>query len=152
VRAWRISNQQYARLLNGAGAAINGQRWNRQGVPALYLGLSPTICVLETFVHLGSILPSNLILIELDLPEDTNLYFTPLTESLPSAWCESSASNETQNYGTAFLEESAYLGLIVPSAIVREDTNIIINPRHPAAKQIKIVNERPFNFDARMLK
>ena len=51
MRAWRIAKAKRARDLSGTGAAMEGGRWNDIDVPAVYMGLSPAICALETFVH-----------------------------------------------------------------------------------------------------
>jgi len=152
MQVWRIAKNIYAEDLSGTGAARFGQRWNRCGDFALYAGLTPAICVLETFVHLGDTLPDDYVIVELSLPDDPELYFQPTRDSLPLSWSSESATEETQAYGSSFLNAGRYLGLIVPSALLPESLNLVINPRHPAARQIQLSSLRAYQFDSRMLK
>jgi len=70
MRAWRISKAKRAADLSGLGAAIEGGRWNEAEAAAVYLGLSPAICCLETFVHQTQrpVIPMKIT--EFELPED----------------------------------------------------------------------------------
>ncbi|MGH8586774.1 MAG: RES family NAD+ phosphorylase [Gammaproteobacteria bacterium] len=52
--------------------------------------------------------------------------------------------------GAEFLRSSRALGLIVPSAIVREAGNILINPLHPRFPEVTMEISRPFSFDQRL--
>ena len=39
----------------------------------------------------------------------------------------------------------------VPSVIIPEEDNLIINPTHPRAAELRIVSERRFSYDPRLL-
>jgi RES domain-containing protein len=53
--------------------------------------------------------------------------------------------------GTLWLEDGTFLWMAVPSAIVPEEANVLINPAHPAMPRVRVRSERPFVFDQRLL-
>lgn len=148
--AWRISKAKRATDLSGKGAAIEGGRWNEAEVPAVYLGLSPAICCLETFVHQAHrpVIPMKISVLE--LPEDKTLYLEPLLEELPEGWASLPADRPSMSFGTAWLNRNEQLGLILPSAVLPLERNIMLNPRHPAMARVKIVEMIDFTYDERM--
>lgn len=148
--AWRIAKKNRALDRSGFGASIKGQRWNSASIPAIYAGLTPEIAALEKLVHTGSILPRDLVVVRLDLPDGADLYDIPHPADLPKGWDALPGSPAAAAYGDAFLLEAKYLGLIVPSAVVPEARNIVINPGHPAMKQVKLETVRDFTFDPRL--
>jgi len=150
VFSWRISRKEFALDRTGYGASIKGQRWNSAGIPAIYAGLSLEIAALEKLVHTGSILPLNLVVVRITLPDENNLYETPPINAFPDDWNALPGSPTAAAYGDSFLRKGKYLGLIVPSAVILEARNILINPNHPAmiAAEIQIV--RDFTFDSRL--
>lgn len=68
IKAWRLSKARYAADLSGVGAARDGQRWNPPGQPAVYLGLTPEITVLELMVHLNGVFAAPLVLCSYAVP------------------------------------------------------------------------------------
>ena len=54
--------------------------------------------------------------------------------------------------GDSFLSTRKNILLRVPSAIISDEYNILINPLHPDFKKIKITNSSPFEFDSRLFK
>ena len=74
MRAWRIARSRFALDRSGAGGLVDAGRWHPLGVPVIYAGLSVEICALEKLVHTGRILPPDLQLVRLDLPDDPGLY------------------------------------------------------------------------------
>src|SRR3546814_19208348 len=71
--AWRISKAKRSTDLSGKGAALEGGRWNDIETPAVYMGLSPAICCLETFVHASSYPNLPLTITRFILPDDEAL-------------------------------------------------------------------------------
>lgn len=150
MRAWRISKASRAADLSGKGAAIEGGRWNDAEVPAVYLGLTPAICCLETFVHQTRrpVIPMKITVLELpDVPE---LYFEPDLNDLPEGWASLPADRPSMAYGTEWLGRNEQLGLILPSAVMRIERNIMLNPRHPAMAIVQIVEVLDFAYDERL--
>lgn len=150
MRAWRISKSKRARDLSGMGAAIEGGRWNDAEVPAVYLGLSPAICCLETFVHQTCRPQIPMKITVLELPDDPALYLEPALSDLPAMWAALPADRPSMAYGTAWLTRNEQLGLILPSAVLSIERNIMLNPRHPAMSRVQIVDVLDFTYDPRM--
>ena len=149
MRAWRIAKQAYALDRTGAGGLHEGGRWHEVGVPVIYAGLSAEICALEKLVHTGPILPVDLVLVALSLPDAPELYEKAAVAAL-AGWDVLPPGGATADFGTAFLRSGRALGLIVPSAIMPEARNVILNPLHPRFADVELAVERPFSFDPRL--
>ncbi len=150
MQAWRVTKSKRASDLSGQGAAIEGGRWNDMDVPAVYMGLSPAICCLETFVHANSRPAFPLKITCFTLPDDPGLYWEPGPEVLPVGWATLPADRASMQFGTDWLKSRSHFGLIVPSVVLPLERNIVINPEHPAIKQVKIVAIYDFSYDERM--
>lgn len=150
MHAWRIAKKRYALDRSGAGAAIRGGRWNSIHVNVIYASLTAEIAAFEKLVHTGSILPADLVIVRFDLPGDEALYDRPDLKDLPKGWSDLPSSPDAAAYGDAFLLKGERLGLIVPSAIVPEASNILINPTHPRMVDVKMEIVRAFAFDPRL--
>ena len=147
--AWRIARAKFALDRSGAGGLADGGRWHVQGVPVIYAGLSVEICAMEKLAHTGHILPPDLMLVALSLPDDMALYETADCVALPG-WEATPPGAVSLEYGTTFLRSLRALGLIVPSAIVPEARNIVLNPLHPRFAEVGFELLRPFVFDQRL--
>ncbi|AJY53153.1 RES family NAD+ phosphorylase [Halomonas sp. KO116] len=151
MRAWRIAKAKRASDLSGVGAAIEGGRWNHEDIPAVYMGLSPAICCLETYVHASGKPPVPLKITCFDLPEDLTLYWEPTAAELPPGWALLPADRPSMDFGTTWLLGNHQLGMIVPSAVLPLERNVVINPKHPAVARIKVIDVYDFVYDPRML-
>lgn len=151
MRVWRIAHHRYALDKTCSGAAQFGGRWNPVGMPALYCGGTVAVCALEKFVHLGSgVLPSQ-VLVAIDLPDDCDICMPDL-DALPAGWDDLPTSLAAQRFGAAWLRRAGQLALKVPSAIVREESNLILNPLHPDYARVALNITRPFVFDRRLFR
>ncbi len=150
MRVWRISKANRVRDLTGYGASIDGGRWNQQDVCAVYAGLSPAICCLETFVHQTHMPLIPMKIVCLELPDDPSLYLEPPVAGLPAGWNALPADRASMDFGTAWLRAGNQLGLIVPSAVMTLEKNIVINPTHRDMSLVRIVDEQDFRYDDRM--
>ncbi|PHV11688.1 RES family NAD+ phosphorylase [Chitinimonas sp. BJB300] len=150
MQAWRICDARYANDLSGSGAAIYGGRWNPIGTPAVYAALNPATAALETFAHLGNHDKQLRVLVTLALPDNPRLYTETSAADLPAGWDSLPAGPASMGHGDRFLQSGMHLGLVLPSILVPEARNIVLNPRHPAFAQITFVQTRPFTFDARL--
>jgi RES domain-containing protein len=132
------------RKLDGEGARLYGGRWNTVGRPMVYASASPSLPVLEVMVHLDvepDFIPDDYRLLAVEVPDDApfdRLEATPID------------ATECAALGDAFLDRGAALGLSVPSIVVPQDRNLLINPRHPDAGGLRIVADEPFRFDRRL--
>ncbi|BAP41972.1 RES domain-containing protein [Pseudomonas sp. StFLB209] len=152
MRAWRVAKAKRATDLSGKGAAIDGGRWNDPDVPCVYLGLTPAICCLETFVHAEGPPSVPLKITCFDLPDDESLYWQPDVTVLPTGWDALPSDRPSMDFGTRWLASKSHLGLVVPSAVLPLEHNLIINPNHPAISEVQVVAVYDFTYDPRMFK
>lgn len=148
--AFRVAKAKRARDLSGAGAALDGGRWNDVDVPALYMGLSPAICCLETFVHTTRYPSMPLKITRFVLPDDKTLYLEPASSELPQGWKAIPPDRPSMTFGTKWLQDKSHLGLIVPSAVLPLERNVVINPKHPAIGEVRVDEVFDFMYDERM--
>lgn len=106
MRAWRIAKAKYALDRSGAGGLAEGGRWHARGAPVIYAGLSVEICAMEKLVHTGTILPADLQLVALTLPDEGALYETVEAETLPG-WEATPPAPASIEFGTDFFALAA---------------------------------------------
>ena len=149
---WRIAAESpsyTADDLTGRGAEQTGGRWNREGWPVVYASASIALACLETLVHLGDTLPLNRYLVEITIPDaawDARAIFVPEDHV---GWDAEPAGMTSLDWGTAWLRGGATALAEVPSVIVPEEKNILINPRHTDAVAITARKRRRFDYDRR---
>jgi RES domain-containing protein len=137
--AWRICRRPFADL-SGEGARLYGGRWNSPGRPVVYTAEAAALAVLEVRVHLDldwSLLPADYVLMAIDL---SSLAIESLEE----------APDGPVAYGDAWLESRRSAVLGVPSVLVRESRNLLVNVAHPEASRASIASIRSFSFDKRL--
>lgn len=145
---YRLTNSLYKDDISGNGAKIKGARWNLPGSSMLYTAENMSLCVLELLVHIGLQDIQNFYhLITIAVPDDA-----PASEisigKLKKGWLED--EDYTAFMGTEFLKNNTSLVLKVPSAIIDEEHNLLINPYHTDFKKIKIQKSKEFIFDERL--
>jgi RES domain-containing protein len=153
--AWRITSdtlQFSADSLSGAGAALRGGRWNERGLPMAYASQSRALACLETLVHLDDGgLPLNRYLVQIDIPDAVwAAAWVATATSLPVGWDAEPMSATSVDFGTAWARSGATTILRVPSVIVPEEENILINPAHPDAARITASKVRRWLYDPRL--
>ena len=148
VPAWRIVAARWAdAAFDGEGARRYGGRWNSPGRPAVYLAGSRALAALEMLVHLspGVAAKQSFVRFEVSLPKA--LVSEPEWEI---DGFEPYVGRETQLLGDHWLEETRSLALRVPSAVIPEEHNYLINPRHPDFAQLDIGPPERFALDPRL--
>jgi len=138
--------------LSGKGAESTGGRWNKKGTPGLYTSGSIALACLETLVHLGgsSPLPLNRYLVRIDVPEDAwqeRVIFDP---SINIGWDALPEGLVSIDWGTHWTISGVSLLAQVPSVVVPEEPNILINPKHPSASTLVAKKLRRWTYDIRM--
>lgn len=139
TQAWRLCRAPFADL-SGDGARRYGGRWNSAGHPLVYAAETAALAVLEVRVHLDippDLVPDDYVLLSIDLGD------LPI-ETLPTV------PTHSTRFGDAWLREQRTPMLRVPSFIVPESANLLLNPVHPLAGAARIVGNRPFAFDRRL--
>jgi RES domain-containing protein len=144
--AYRICNLLHKDDISGAGAKLYGARWNSVGIPLLYLASSISLAWLEMLVHLQPHDKStDFALLHVDVPD-----VAPQLRlgQLKAGWQED--VGYTQFIGDEFVRSKQNLLLHVPSAMVPEETNCLVNTLHPDFKKVKISSTKIFKFDERL--
>ena len=147
---YRIANCHYIKDLNGTGARLYGGRWNSEGKSMVYLASSRALATLEVLVHLPPLLlPDDFCIAQIKVP-DNNILTLDIS-ALPDTWKDPSPPAELKTIGNQFIKETKYLMMKVPSSIVPEEFNYLLNPWHPDIKKVSITNTHPFTFDNRLI-
>jgi RES domain-containing protein len=152
MRIWRICRARFAdEAFSGQGARRFGGRWNSPGVPMVYSSSSLALAAMELFVHLEpNQQPDDLVSIAALLPEgEPAMRLEP--GKLPSRWW-TDEFKPLRAIGDRWIRESKSLAIEVPSAALRMEWNVLVNPLHPAIAGLKVDPPQPFNFDARMFR
>lgn len=148
---YRISKCNYIDDLKGTGARLYGGRWNSAGHPMVYTAGSRALAALEVLVHipLKNII-QDFCIASIHIPD--SIPIKVLTkEDLPKGWQSLAPAPFLQEIGDEWAEAGKYAVLRVPSVIIAEEHNYLINPLHPDAAQVIINNTQPFVFDQRLL-
>ena len=150
MRVFRITGTKYAGDLSGAGAAAYGGRWNKKGTPVLYSGENREIALLETIVHTPPMLIPKLDILILEIPDNSIKEIT--IDKLPKNWKSYPAPTILSEIGEKWVLEGAFLALKVPSCIIHNANNYILNCKHPDFGKVKLIERTEFEFDSRLKK
>jgi RES domain-containing protein len=147
---YRISNKNYS-ALDGIGGLYGRGRWHQKGNLVVYTSEHASLAAWEKLMHVTSMdnLPENLLLIKIEIPEISKIQAVP-RKVLVQGWDGFPFVSETIDYGTSFLRSREFLALKVPSVVIPEEFNIILNPNHPDFHECKVVSKHPFLFDKRI--
>ena len=149
MRVWRIARGRFP-VLDGEGSRRIGGRWNSPRVPLVYTSGSRSLAVLEARVGIDPAnVPADLRLFEIDVPDEAPLEV--LDPRLLDADWQRPRSAGCQLLGDEWAASLRTLVLAVPSAVVPDERNYLINPRHPAITAARVVRSLPFEFDPRLL-
>lgn len=151
VTAWRIVQAQWAEgAFDGEGARLYGGRWNLVGLPVVYLADTRALAALETLVHAeGSLRKVRYVRYEVSVPKQ--LIQIAEISHLGEALTSLMVSPRTQSVGKEWLARASHPVLEVRSAIIPEEPNYLLNPRHPKFDRIKIGKAEGFAFDPRLI-
>ncbi len=146
---YRFARAAFSNDLTGEGARLFGGRWNSKGTSAVYASLSISLSLLELLIHSVSyeeILSNDLLSLETGSLAITEISAAQLKEG----WQQD--EEYTRYIGDEFLHSLATPLLKIPSVIIPEEYNMLINPKHADSKKIKLKSHRDFSFDARLFK
>ena len=149
MKVYRISKCNYIDDLSGTGAAMYGGRWHSKGIYVLYTAASPSLALLESVVHISNIQVNGYCMVCLDVPDNSIKKIT--MAQLPDNWFINPAPDALQSVGNAFIKAAKFLALQLPSAIMPEESNYLLNPSHPLFKKIKVLYKRTVPVDERLL-
>jgi RES domain-containing protein len=149
---YRIAKTRHISDLSGIGARLYGGRWNNKGIGIVYASENRSLATVEYLVHVPiSIIPGDLSIASIKIPD----LIKPkdiLPCNLPNNWRDYPPPSELAEIGTKWALSNETLSLRVPSAVVENEFNILINPQHPEMKRITISKVEKFRFDTRLVK
>jgi len=152
INAWRIVSANHKdKAYTGDGARVHGGRWNSKGVAVVYTADSlalasiemivnlPAPKMLQKYVRISAYISLDLVLelSEVDLPED---------------WNSRPISPSTRAIGDRWVKEQSSAVLRVPSIVVPDEYNYLLNPNHPDFVKIEIGKPIIYYFDTRLTK
>ena len=136
---------------SGKGAEQSGGRWNRVGTPMLYSSVSRALACLETVVHLADApLPLNRYLVKITVSTAAWKVAKVVDPAKLIGWDAEPAGSTSLDWGTRWADSKATLLARVPSVIVPEEWNVLINPAHPEMPLVKSVKVRKWLYDTRL--
>lgn len=150
AEAWRIVKEKHAATaFTSEGAAKSGGRWNSRGVPVVYTSSTKSLAALEILVHLNP--PMLFKYAAICIQFDHALVEAISFAKLPRDWRDEPPPRSTKVLGDAWVREARSAVLALPSIIISEELNYLLNPAHPDFKKISIGKPKGFAFDPRLL-
>lgn len=150
--AWRIVKQRHVQsAFDGEGARRYGGRWNSPGTSVIYASQSRALCLLEVLAGIRSVKPLDAYLI-IPIRFESSLLTRLEPGDLPAEWRHSPPPPSTQRIGDRWAEEQDSVILRVPSSIVPDECNYLINPAHPDFARIEIATPEELSSDPRLLR
>jgi RES domain-containing protein len=153
IRAWRLARRVHSdppatTAFHGRGAELFGNRWNPVGLPAAYASQTRALAALEYLVHVDrDLVPADLVFSQVEFDDSEVETATP-----PEDW-DIVGSPAAVAYGERWLREGRSLVLAVPSVVIREERNFVINPRHPRVARLTVSPTlEPFAYDGRLIR
>jgi RES domain-containing protein len=147
VTLWRISDYPE---LDGAGGLLASGRWHTQGSRIVYCAPNPAASLVEVLVHIeidADDLADPLQYLEIDAPD---MLAIEDADALGPAWRTDLAAS--RRAGDAWLRAGRSALFRVPSVLVPSTWNVLINPRHPDSRRIRIARVHTHAMDFRLLR
>ena len=146
---YRFTLEKYSKDISGEGARRYGGRWNSKGNAVLYCSCTISLSLLELLIHKASYdeIKTN-ILLTIKVPDITVKMLSD--SSLKQNW--QSDIDYCRFIGDSWLGSGESLLLKLPSAVIHQEYNILINPAHPDFKKVAVASALFFEFDARLFK
>ena len=149
---WRLADPRYARDLSGEGSRMMGGRWNAPGHAVLYVSSHLSLAVLETLAHLPAVLRDVLpprVAVEIELPDDVSMASVDVLPRKMSGerllkWCRTA--------GEKWLTQGSSPVLRVPSILVPQEHNYVVNVTARDMGRVRILSAKPFAIDGRLLR
>ena len=157
IEAYRISKEPNpAKAFSGQGAKDWGGRWNSKGVAVIYTAEHRSLSILEVLVHVkgGAGMGRPAISVPFyiyPISYDAALLEELPISSLPAGWNSEPPTAASQSFGDAWVSAARSPVLAVPSVIVPEERNYVLNPNHPRFPEIQIGSPVVCSFDPRLL-
>jgi RES domain-containing protein len=149
MEAWRITRtKKMVDAFSGEGARLFGGRWNSQGIRMVYAAGSQSLAILEVLAHLTETAPLNNYILHRIECDDS---LVQILSDLPGGWNSEPPTSVSQSIGDAWVQSATHPVLSVPSAIVPEERNYLLNPVHSDFSRIVIERPAAYRIDQRLL-
>ena len=149
MKVFRITKARHTRTaFSGEGARLAGGRWTYPGEAAVYCSSTLALAALETFVHVGE--------------EGRTLAFASFEVNIPASvrvdrvakpprgWREEPPGPASMRVGSNWIRQGRSVALALPSVLVPQEFNVILNPAHSDFSRLEISRRSRFAFDPRM--
>ena len=156
MKVYRIERKKYLdTTLEGIGASLSdGFRWNSKNTRIVYTSGTRSLALLEIAVHLdlSEDLPDDRYFVEINIPDDIEISVMNIKD-LDTDWDDIPPNTKTQYIGDEFVRNNISAVLKVPSCVIHQEFNYLINPYHPDFKRITVVRcKDKVVFDERLKK
>lgn len=150
MELFRIATAEYTKELTASGSP---NRWNKKGEFVLYCSASRSLSTLELVVHRNAIKPTvNYKVMIVSLTDDDRLVHAIQSKDLPDNWNKIQAYAQLQEIGSTWYQNKISLILKIPSAIIQQEHNYIINTKHPDfEKNVQLIRTENYFWDERLL-
>ncbi len=150
MKLYRISKCGFVNDLSGRGAAMYGGRWNSKGKYILYTAETASLALLETVAHMTNIASLSYCMICLEIPETSIDQYT--IAELPANWQNYPPPVQLRQIGDEFIGKGVSLALKLPSVLMPEECNYLLNPLHTDFKKVKVIYSKTLPVDGRLVK
>jgi RES domain-containing protein len=149
MQLYRIAKSNYINDLNGTGAKMYGGRWNRPGIPVLYTSQHISLSILELIVNFSSqaALSFDYSVATIEIPESK--IYTPTPSELPDNWIKYNNTECWEMTEQLFHKKNQW-AIKLPSVIVPQEYNVIINPLHKSHNSKILIKTEKFQLDYRL--
>ena len=152
MRVYRIARLRHLNDLTGAGAKTFGGRWNHRGTALIYTSETRALAMVGFLVHVSLMqAPNDLGIATLEIAKGIQPERLSPTD-LPEDWRIYPAPPRLADLGTGWVRSKRSLLLQVPSAVVDQEHNILINPEHSDLARVTVLEIKDLEFDRRLLK
>ena len=150
MEVYRIAEENFSNELTASGLA---NRWNNHNQFVLYTGSSRSLATLELVVARKSINPkSNYRIMIISIADEEELFTAVLKNNLPEDWRSTNSYSQLQQIGSDWYKNQQSLVLKVPSAIISQEYNYLINTKHPDfLEKVSLVRTENYFWDERLV-
>jgi RES domain-containing protein len=151
LRVFRAFERKHAATaFSGEGARLYGGRWNSVGTAVVYTSATFSLALLEIMVNTSSArIPADMLYAPVDIPSDIVPEILDRA-ALPDDWFGYPPSPECQTIGDDWVRSGRTVALVVPSAVARIDSNVLLNPAHPDFTRLVIGSTDVMTIDDRL--
>ncbi len=151
LRIYRVVHRKYAHEpYSGKGGLFAAGRWHRRGRLVAYASESLALATLEQLGRANT-LERLKQLVYVPAVLDASAVVALREHELPEGWDRRPPDAASQAYGEEWLTRATSVALRVPSVILPEGYNYVINPAHPDFEEaIQIGEAHPLQLDPRI--